>query len=183
MSSLERITERIIEEATKQAQVGLEALEVEKSKVLAEGKKEALALGERLIEKAKVDSHLDKERAIASAQLKSRDDILSKRLSILDSCFEKAKEELKEIPDDRYLDFLKRTMDKLNLDGSEKLVVPENKKELVKGLMPLSENNCQSGFIIEKAGINYNFQFDELIDYKREEIQDEIFKLLFSRKE
>lgn len=183
MSSLERITERILEEATAKAQVSLDALEEQKAEILSEGKKEALALGERLIEKAKVDSHLEKERNIASAQLKGRDEILSKRLSIMDTCFEKAKVELRDISDERYVDFLKKTLEKLDLDGTEKLLVPQDKRELVEGIMPLSDEASQAGFIVEKAGISYNFQFDELIDYKREEIQDEIFKLLFSGKE
>lgn len=183
MSSLERITERILEEARREAEKSLEALDQKKSEILADGKKEALALGEKMIEKAKKDSHLDKERAIASAQLKGRDDILSKRLSILDSCFERAKKELRELSDDRYLDFLKRTLAKLELGGEERLIVPKDKRELVKGLVELGDRTCESGFILEKEGISYNFQFDELIDYRREEIQDEIYKLLFLGKE
>ncbi len=183
MSSLERITDRILEEARKEAEKSLEALDQKKAEILADGKRRALALGEKMIEKAKKDSHLDKERAIASAGLKARDNILSKRLAILDSCFEKAKEELRNISDDRYLDFLKKTLASLKLDGKESIIVPEDKRELVKGLIKPSEKSCDSGFIIEKEGISYNFQFDELIDYRREEIQDEIYRLLFLGKE
>lgn len=183
MSSLERITETILEEARKEIETSMESLEKKKSEILSEGKKRALTQGEELIERAKKDSVLDKERSIASAQLKSRDDILSKRLSILDECFEKAKVALRSLNDERYLTFVKKALEALDLEGDEKLIVPQDKKTLMKGLIPLSDDICDTGFIIEKKGIRYNYQFDELTDYKREEIQDEIYKLLFSRKE
>ena len=183
MSSLERITETILEEARKEIEISMESLEKKKSEILSEGKKRALTQGEELIERAKKDSILDKERSIASAQLKSRDDILSKRLAILDECFEKAKVALRSLSDERYLTFVKKALEALDLEGDEKLIVPQDKKALMKGLIPLSDDTCDAGFIIEKKGIRYNFQFDELADYKREEIQDEIYRLLFSRKE
>lgn len=183
MSSLERITEKIMEEAQKQVDESLESLEVEKARILAQGKKRALLKGEELIERARKDSLLDKERSIASAQLKSRDDILSKRLAILDECFEKAKLALRNLSDERYLAFVKKALDSLVLEGDERLIVAQDKRALMKGLIPLSEETCDVGFIIEKKGLRYNFQFDELTDYKREEIQDEIYRLLFSRKE
>lgn len=183
MSSLERITDRILEEAQKEAEKYKDSLELEKSTILSEGKRKALRQGEEIIEKAKKDTQLDKDRAIASAQLKSRDDILTKRQEILNTCFSKAKKALHELSDERYLSFVKRVLDALKLEGDEMLLVPRDKRALVKGLLPLSDESCDAGFVIEKKGIRYNFQFDELLDYKREEIQDEIYSLLFSRKE
>ena len=183
MSSLERITDTILEEARKEIELSMQSLEIKKAEILSEGKKRALTQGEELIERAKRDSVLEKQRSIASAQLKSRDDILSKRLAILDVCFEKAKKALRALSDERYLAFVKKALEALNLEGDETLIVPQVKQALVKGLIPLSEESCDVGFIIEKKGIRYNYQFDELADYKREEIQDEIYSLLFSRKE
>lgn len=183
MSSLERIIERILEEAEQEAKKDLAAIDEEKSLILSEGKKQALLEGEQLISRAKEESQLEKERMIASAKLQGRDKILSKRLEILQRCFDEAKSRLDQLDDQDYVDFVKRTLSRLPLSGGEKLVVPEDKRELLKGILPLSDEVSGAGFIVEKEGLRYNFQFDELLDYKREELQDEIYGLLFSRKE
>lgn len=183
MSSLERMIERILDEAQQEAKQNLEAMDGEKAKILSEGKKQALSQGEDLINRAKEDSQLEKQRAVASAELASRDKILSKRLEVLERCFAQAGKELENLEDQRYLNFLKKTVSSLDLSGDERLLVPEDKRQLVKGILPLAEQSCEAGFIIEKQGIRYNYQFQELLDYQREELQDEIYELLFSRKE
>lgn len=183
MSSLERITGKILEEAQKEIDLLTESLEKQKAQILSDGKKRALAQGEELIERAKKDAQLDKERSIASAKLKSRDDILSKRISILDRCFDQAKLALSNLSDERYLAFVSQSLKSLDLEGDEKLIVPEDRRALVKDLLPLAKESCDAGFIVQKEGIRYNFQFEELVDHHREDIQDEIYKLLFSRKE
>ena len=64
-----------------------------------------------------------------------------------------------------YEEILKKALEALNLEGDETLIVPQDKQAMVKGLIPLSEESCDVGFIIEKKGIRYNYQFDELADY------------------
>ena len=56
MSSLERIIERILEEAEQEAKKDLAAIDEEKSLILSEGKKQALLEGEQLISRAKEES-------------------------------------------------------------------------------------------------------------------------------
>ena len=57
---------------------------------------------------------------------------------------------MKNIDEDKYIAFLKRNLDKLNLKGSEQIVVPEKFKDIVKeselNINISQDESIESGF-------------------------------------
>ncbi len=187
MSNLENLTQKIIEDAKKEAQEIKDEAD-EKSKNIIESKV-SLAQNEakKIIEKSKQEAVLIKERAISGAKLKSRDEILKAKQDILDSVFAMAELELKNLDDDKYQKLLTGAIKQTKKDSNLTILLPGDKKDLMsklnKEIKVEIDNTLDSGFIIKEDNVYYNFTFDSMINGIREELETEIASILFKREE
>ncbi len=183
MSNLENLIQKILEDGRKEAKVIAQESQMNNKEILDSKIDEANDNKDKIIERANRDASMLKERIISEAELKVRDKKLKAKREILDRVFDRAKDELANIGEDDYLNFLKGHMNKMNLKGTEVLIVPEKYKEIVKksGIYSniSNEESVATGFLLKDGNININYSFESLVDFRREDIEVEIAQKLF----
>lgn len=183
MSSLDNLTQKIIEDARISANRILQDAEEEKQGLVSSRIKEAEKIAEKMIERANVDATALRERTVSSAELKIRDEKLLSKRNVIEKTFQLAKSRLTNINEDDYIDFLKNNIKALKLKGTETLIVPENMKESVKNLdlqLKVSDTETvNSGFLIKDNNTILNFTFESLIDFMRDELESDLARTLF----
>lgn len=183
MSNLENIVNKIVDDAKAEAdRIKEEAMRANED-ITSSKINEANERRKRIIERAKADAVMIKDRIISNAELKVRDEKLKAKQEILDRVFALAKERLKDLDENDYLGFLNNSLNNLDLKGDEVLIVPDKVKSKVKdqGLsVAVSDNETvESGFVLKDKDIIMNFSFDALVNYAREELESEIAQELF----
>lgn len=187
MSNLKKMTDKILENGKLEAAKIKERSEESNKKIIDSRILEANEKKEKIINDAKKDANMAKSRLKSETEIKVRDEKLTAKRQVLDKTFELAKDNLKNIDEDKYIAFLKRNLDKLNLKGSEVIVVPEEFKDIVKeselNINISQDENIESGFIIKDDNIVINYSFESLVDFMREDLEAEVAKILFKEKE
>lgn len=183
MSNLDNITQKILGDAKLEAEeIKNKAME-EAGQITSEKLKEVETLKTKLLEKAKLDAEAAKEKIISEATLKNRDKSLLAKQGVMERVFKLAKEKLENLSDEEYKKFVKETIESLALKGTEEIVVQKGRKDLFKDFaFKISDETVESGFEIidEKTVINYNF--NDLIDFTRKDLEGEVVALLFDQK-
>lgn len=199
MSNLENITSKI----KKDAEVQRDAIlaQANENTTLIINKKESVAKKDAtdFLEKSKKEAITKRSRILSSANLKVRNDKLVAKQNVISDIFEKAKNELNNMSDDKFKEFITNKVLSSNISGNENIIVNENKKSVLneafikelnakliaankKGELKVSDLNgsFNGGFIIEKDGIEINNTFDSLVDSLRDEMEFEIAQIMFN---
>lgn len=182
MSNLENLTEKILEEAKIQADLQLRDAKAFEEEVISKKVREAEEKKEKMLEKAKFEANLLKERIISNAEVNRRNALLNGKQKVIDQVFEAAKAKLANLPQDEYVAFLKNTVSSLHLKGTETLKVKEEFKGAVKNLnlnLHLSEDSAVSGFEILDDKISLNYNFNDMVDFYRDELVKDVASTLF----
>lgn len=198
MAGIEKIKERILEDASKEKQNILKEAEKQADQVLEEYRKKAEDVRKQILNKAKKEAEDRKRRILSMAQLEQRKVILKAKQDIIDEVFENAKKRLKEIPSEEYNDILYNMLLKGVITGNEEIIVnkrdrsqitPDFIEQVNQELKKLGKNgniklsfktgNMLGGFILKSKDIEVNATFDSLIKLEREELETKIAKILF----
>ena len=106
MNGISKITDKIIAEAKRDAEEILHAADTEAAQIMESYRLRA----EELCKKADADAERAAAaivtRAKSSAAMEQRNIVLSARVAMVDRAFDKAHEELRSLPEEKYLDFL-----------------------------------------------------------------------------
>lgn len=187
MSNLDNLIQKIKLDAQSQAEVILKEADKKKEEIVNGQVNVALEEKAKIIEKAEKDAEIINSRILSNADLKVRDEILKAKQEVIDKVFLLAKEKLMNLDDKEYIEFVKNQISTLVLTGEETLIVPQNRKELIKSLglnLNVSEKETiPSGFAVVNKNIRLNFSFETLIDFLREDLETKIAQELFSEKE
>ena len=195
---LEDITKRIIDDAEKEAnkirkEAGNKAEEFIKE---AQGETEttrAKSLGE-----AKEQAVNEQKRLLALARLGAKKTILSEKRQAVEAAYNKAETLLASLPQDKYRQFLKRTLLR-EATGNEEIIVALGDKDYFNqafidevnaelrrsgkdGNLAVSSEvrKIKGGFILKSDGIEVDSSLDTLVNSYREELEAEVVKILFS---
>lgn len=194
---LEDITKRIIDDAEEQAkQIKKQAEDSAKEfiKVAEEevkvSKAESLAVAER-------EAANEKKRLLALARLEARKIILGKKQEAIEAAFEKTKALLASLPQDRYRKFLLERLLK-EATGQEEIIVASRDKDYFttafldevnsklqkmgkSGNLKLSDEkrDIEGGFVLKLGGIEVDSSLDAVVNSSREELEEEVIKILF----
>ena len=137
-------------------------------------------------------------RAESAAALLKRKAILSEKQDIIAEVFEEAEKKLISLPDDQYIDTIKKIAVKNALpeDGTiifsaaDKKRLPSSFEKdlnsaLTAGKLSLSPDTIgtEGGFILSYGGVEQNCTFKALIDASRERLTDKVSKVLFDKAE
>lgn len=183
MSNLDNLIQKILDDANTESVNIREEADKKRNEIIHEQEEKAKKERDILIEKSKKDALLQDNMILSNAELRVRNDLLKARQDILDKTFQLAKEKLVDLNDKEYTDFVQSKLKGLNLKDNETLVVPKAKVALVKSLdlkLEISDTpSVKSGFILMDNNVNYNFSFDTLIDFQRDDLEAEIAKMLF----
>ncbi len=184
MSNFDNLTSKILNDAKEKA-VDI----VKKAQVTADEKyklemKKVDSKKEIIIESAVRERELLAERIKSNASLKVRNEKLKSKQIMIDKVIDKLKEKLVNMNEEEYINYLKKNIDLLKINENKKLIVKKeylNKvKEVFLNLKVSETEFVSSGFILEENGIQENYTFEVKLDFMRDELEVEIFKLLFS---
>jgi V/A-type H+-transporting ATPase subunit E len=187
-------------------------------KILADAKAEADKIREKAQEKetaeqAKLDEQLAdyKEQTVALAQeaaetkrlhilsaarMQIAKDFLAEKRKILDKVFTQARQQILDLPDDRYRKFMTDLMLKAVETGDEEVIIDKNENrinqqlidEVNEQLRPKDKGNLSlsnekqelgGGFILKRGKIKNNVSLEVLIAQARRELEIELAKQLF----
>lgn len=183
MSNLDNITTKIIEDAKLKAEKIIEdakisANEAINQKVLTGNRKK-----DEIIARAEVDAKTLIERKLSKQNLDARDELLSAKEKVVKEVIGMIKDKLKNLDDKTYLKYLKKSLKQFEGKNDLILIVPEDKRKLVKKEdLPIELSNeeaISSGFAVRENNMYYNFDFDGQIDSIRDDLTVEIINKLF----
>lgn len=185
MSNLENITQKILEDAKKQVaeidmETGAKTEQIVKTRI-----DEAMKVKDKIIERAKLNAASAKDKIISTAQLKARDEQLMAKQRVMDKVFEKSKEKLKNISDEDYIKFVENKLKELKMNDSKEIISQKGREKLLesKGYKVSKDESVDSGFAVLDGKTVVNYDFNDLVDFNRLDLEGEIAKILFDGKE
>ncbi|MEK7395805.1 MAG: V-type ATP synthase subunit E [Candidatus Poribacteria bacterium] len=196
--SLEKIIERIKQDAQAQVDGLKDKASKEAGKILQNAGDEANSYKAQALENAKAEAQQRKQRLISSANLEFRKEILAEKQNAIDLAFQKAVNTLTQMNDEEYRQTIKKMLISSVQTGDEELVlsvrdkarINENflkdvNKELAKvrkkGNLKISKDtyNILGGFVLRKGNIEINNSFESLFKSFRDDLEAEVSKVLF----
>jgi len=108
MTGIDRIKEKILEDAKLKARATLEQAEQEARDIMEQAEQEAAQKRAELLDKAKADGGQMYRRMLAVAGLEGRKKLLAARQEMIDEAFSKALERIEGLPDRQYQELLEK---------------------------------------------------------------------------
>lgn len=196
--SLEKIIERIEQDAKEQAEDIKKKASIASEKIIQEAKEQAEALKKDSLEDAKNRAEQHKQRIISAANLEFRKEILAEKQNAIDEAFKEAMRLLVNMPSDEYKKTIKNMILSNVQTGNEEIILSERDKERFgnellrdinnqlsknkkKGNLTLSKitYDMPGGFIMKRGDIELNNSFSKLMESLREDLESEVSKILF----
>lgn len=135
--------------------------------------------------KAKVTKNSMSE--IEKAEFEARATELMERKRIIEIVKEKVKQKIKDLDDNTYIKLIDEKLSNYKEEQNIEVILPKKCYEAIKkialnyGMQVLEETDeLESGVIIKKGKIEYNYDFEENMRFMDEEIEKEIDTILFS---
>jgi V/A-type H+-transporting ATPase subunit E len=197
-------TEQVVEKILSEAQAEADKIKSE-AREKAAGQEAELAAElesfrketETLAEKA---SEEKKRRMLATARMDTRKALLSCKVALLNEVFDKAREKIKELPEEQYHEFVESLMHKAIESGDEEVIIGAEDGRLSNGLIksinrklgPGFKGNLQlssdtadidGGFILRRGNIQVNVSVGVLLAEAKEQMEIELAAELFGDKQ
>lgn len=196
MTGLEKMKSQILEEAKANADGQIAEAKAQAERILEEAKAETLKSVESISQKSKIDVANYQDRVKSSLDLQKRNKILQAKQDLIHEILDKAYEKLEHMETGEYFEIILKLVEKYALaqDGmicfgkADLERMPEGFREKVKqaaaakgGALSLSEEgrNIKNGFVLVYGGIEENCTLRAIFDAKKEEMADQIHRLLF----
>ena len=195
MTGIEKIVEKIREDAEADYRRVVEEAKVQADAIMAEAAASARANAAQVIDDAKSQSAEIERRAVSMAGLEVRKMRLEQKQRLLQQTFDQALEKLTSLPEDDYRSLLISLASASAEDGAS-LVFSEKDRaaygaDVVKGVNAALKNKGASvslsdqtrsipgGVIVCNGRVEINCAFDTLLNDQREELSAEIAKIIF----
>jgi len=176
LSNLDNIIEEILKDAESEAEKIIEKAKKDSENLKEKTENDVARQVEKIMEKAKVDGEQAKERMISNSKLVAKQDIIDKVL-------ENAKEKLKDIDHDLYLKYVENALKSLDVKEDSEILLTEKEKSLAKETLfgiKVADDTVLSGFSLRNGKILFNNEFSSIIDNLKEDLEQDIAKMLFS---
>lgn len=198
MSGINKIKERILEEARLQAEETVKRAQEEASEIINNAEKEAEAKKKQIIEKANSEALEVKKRLKAVAELEARKQKLQAKQEVVEEAFSQTIKKIISMPNDQYFSVItnliknsapndtgeiilsKRDIERLPSDFEEKVNQNLSSRGNRETLTVSNETrNINGGFILKLGNVEINNSFDAIIRMKRDEIETDVINTLF----
>lgn len=198
MNGIERITQRILDEARAERAEIKNAQDAECSRILSEGRKKADEVYERVISQGNKDIESAVSRIDRTAKLEVRKALLEEKQKQIDVAFEAAKKKLGALPEGEYVEFFAEMAAKAAETGSEQLIFNKSDREkrgskIVElankklsasgknGKLTLSDmtEDMSGGVVLKNGNISTNCSVDTLVSVLRDRLATEVAGILF----
>lgn len=184
MSNLDNIIQKIQEDAKAQESAILKDAEDKKDVFQNQRIADANNISRELRQRTDREVGAIRDNVVSSAELKARDRRLAAKQIVVDRVIESVKEQLKNLDDQTYLAYLKKSLSEMDIPAGSTLIVPQNKRAAVEkaGLgYQLSDENIQSGFAVDNGNVRLNNDFESLIEFQKDDLETEIVEKLFQK--
>ncbi|NLO82556.1 MAG: hypothetical protein GX094_05805 [Clostridiales bacterium] len=198
MAGIEKIKQRIIEDAQREADEIIQAAR-DKAKGLKEQKEaEAGRLKKQLTKESMELAREHKKRMLTIARLEMRKKVLAAKQEMMNAVFNGVIDRIQNMPDEEYRKVIVSALLNLPLRGDEEIVVSAHdehrldqsfldevnellNKQGRKGGLRLAPDRGQfrTGFILRTGGIEINNTFESIVKTVRDELEPQVADILF----
>ncbi|WP_240649055.1 V-type ATP synthase subunit E [Anaerosphaera multitolerans] len=179
---MDNIINKIETDAQNEAQELLKNTRDKAQQIIDAKVREANLGAKRILERKKLEAVETEERIFSQVDLQNRDMVLSAKGDIVDRVFDIALTKLTNLPEEDYINYLKRVLATMELKEDCILTVPEKYYEAVKKEnlnVKLSNEFVSDGFTVSMDSVLYNNKFTSLIDDIRADMEREVFDRVF----
>ena len=197
MTGLEKMQSQILDEARRNADEILEQAEKEAGEIREEAGKSAQAESSRILEKSRAEVKNIQERTLSSCALQRRQILLEAKQEIIARILENAYHTLIEADEDTYFRIIRKMLEKYTEGQAGEICFSERdlgrmpegfEKEIQEiagkngGTLILSKEprKISGGFVLVYGGIEENCSFRAMFNSRKDELSDEVHKILFS---
>lgn len=179
MSNIENIKNTILAEAQVEADAILEQASGESREFLDSVRREVEAEIARAKEYATNRAASLTEQIDAAAHLEARDKVLGAQQNLISQVISEAKQRLLNISDAELEALIKHKLAGRQLSEGEVLVLPKGRNIKLDQDVPVEyDDNLTVGFALRKGGVREKYDFCEILDYSRDELEHMILKLI-----
>ena len=196
MSGLDKIKSQILEEAEGTAQARLSEASARAEEITAAAKAEVQAEGEKMRQKSEEAVKNYTERVASSCDMQRKKAVLTAKQEVISEVLTKAYDKVVQLPENEYFELMRKMLNKYVQPADGEIVfsaadgkrMPEGfDKEIQKiaeakgGTLNVSgeTREIDGGFILVYGGIEENCTIRSMFDAKRDELSDQVQKLLF----
>lgn len=197
MTGLEKMQSQILDEARRSADEILEQARREAQETREEAEKKAQAESSRILGKTQTELKNIQERTISSCALQRRQILLEAKQEIIAQILEKAYHTLIEADEDTYFRIIRKMLGKYAAGQAGEICFSERDlKRMPEGfekeIQEIAEKNggtlvlskeprkISGGFVLVYGGIEENCSFRAMFHTRKDELSDEVHKILFS---
>ena len=197
MTGLEKMVSQILEEADASAAVTVSDAEKKAAEILDEAGKKADEIRQQREEQSRAKVKSYDERTASAADMKRRTAVLAARQELIGSVIADACERVKNLDEEKYFEILKNMVGKYLLPKDGEICfsrkdlerMPADFREEIRsmaekkgGALEFSgeARNIDGGFILVYGGIEENCSIDAVFAEKRDELLDQVRKILFA---
>ena len=197
MTGLEKMVSQILEEADASAAVTISDAEKKAAEILDEAGKKADEIRQQREEQSRAKVKSYDERTASAADMKRRTAVLAARQELIGSVIADACERVKNLDEEKYFEILKNMVGKYLLPKDREICfsrkdlerMPADFREEIRsmaekkgGALEFSgeARNIDGGFILVYGGIEENCSIDAVFAEKRDELLDQVRKILFA---
>lgn len=187
MNNLNNLIEKIMIDGEIEANEIIEKAKQERTTIMEEKRQKAKEKVEAIIDQAKRQANDIKEQAISSAHIKARDTKLTAKGQLIDNVLKMTQERLNNLDDETYIKFLQNRLEQIDLKGTEIIIVPKSKRQIVENLnltIKVADNkSVESGFHLVDDQIIMNYTFSSILTFYEDELRLLIARILFNENE
>ena len=196
-SGIEKITDKIMQQAQQNADEVMQAAKQEAAAIIQKAKDEAKIKSEKALVKAQEDAKELQKRRISVADLESRKMRLAAKQEMIEKAFAAALNQLCSMEQEQYIAYLTSLIAQSAKGGEQVILNKKDKEEIgaklmihigLQNLKALKLNmvvlssetaDIPGGFILRDKDVEYNNSFTALIGACREELIPEVASALF----
>lgn len=196
MSGLDKMKTRILEEAGQSAREIIDNAKAEAQNVIDMAEANAQSEASKILEQAEKDAADYARRAESSVDMRRKQAYLAAKQEVIGRILEKAYEKVMDMDTDKYFEMLETLLEKNVLSENGEICfskkdlarMPEGFKGRIKeiaakkgGSLTVSENagDIDGGFLLLYGGIEENCTLKAVFEAKKEELSDQVNRLLF----
>ena len=199
MIGTDRIVSHIRDEAQAEKNAALAQAGAKAAEIAAEFAKKAQAEADELLRSGKEAAEQRVLRADRTNRLEARKDILGLKQGLVTAAFDKAREAILALDEDKYVAFLAAQAGAAALTGSEELVLGKGDRDRLgariveaanaaaakrglPGTMKLSDAvlPAEGGLVLRRGSIEVNCTLDKLLEMSHSSLDAEVASVLFN---
>lgn len=192
----EQVVEKILQQARQEADKIVADAQAKRDAQVKQWHDELARFQQQTEQMAQAAAEDKRQRLLAAARMENAKRLLAAKNELLDQLFERAKQQILQLPDDAYRTLMTKLMIKAVQSGDEEVIIGKNETRInddlvkqvnrqlgpgFKGNLRLSTKRADiaGGFILSGGKVQVNASIDVLLSQAREALEIELAKKLF----